>query len=133
MSARVVPPSAAERTSPAAAAGNVSAFGIRPLFMSVTAATALTVNPKKVTVHQGTATVTATVTSPAGTPRGSVEFSADGVVVVSSKDLAPSHPGGVVALRTEFDEREDPIVEIAAPDDYVPANLGRQIGYDVES
>jgi ABC-type nitrate/sulfonate/bicarbonate transport system substrate-binding protein len=29
-------------------------------------------------------------------------LSADGVVVVSSKELAPSHPGGVVALRTEF-------------------------------
>lgn len=35
------------------------------------------------------------------------------------------------ALRLEYDEREDPIVEIAAPADYVPENLGRQIGYDV--
>jgi alkylhydroperoxidase family enzyme len=35
-----------------------------------------------------------------------------------------------VALRLEFDERPDPIVEIAAPDDYTPENLGRQIGYD---
>jgi alkylhydroperoxidase family enzyme len=35
------------------------------------------------------------------------------------------------ALRLEFDDRDDPVVEIAAPDDYVPANLGRQIGYDV--
>ncbi|MBV8690022.1 MAG: carboxymuconolactone decarboxylase family protein [Actinobacteria bacterium] len=35
-----------------------------------------------------------------------------------------------VALRLEYDNREDPIVEIAAPDDYVPENLGRQIGYD---
>jgi alkylhydroperoxidase family enzyme len=35
-----------------------------------------------------------------------------------------------VALRTEFDDRPDPIVEIAAPDDYVPANLGQQIAYD---
>ena len=37
-----------------------------------------------------------------------------------------------VALRLEFDDRADPIVEIAAPDDYVPANLGRQIGYDTD-
>ena len=36
------------------------------------------------------------------------------------------------ALRLEYDERDDPIVEIAAPDDYVPENLGRQIGYDTE-
>jgi alkylhydroperoxidase family enzyme len=35
------------------------------------------------------------------------------------------------ALRLEFDDRDDPVVEIAAPDDYVPANLGCQIGYDV--
>ena len=35
-----------------------------------------------------------------------------------------------VALRLEFDERTDPIVEVAAPDDYVPENLGRQIAYD---
>jgi alkylhydroperoxidase family enzyme len=34
-----------------------------------------------------------------------------------------------VALRLEYDDRPDPVVEIAAPDDYVPANLGRQIGY----
>jgi alkylhydroperoxidase family enzyme len=34
-----------------------------------------------------------------------------------------------VALRTEFDNREDPIVEIAAPEDYKPVNLGAQIGY----
>ena len=34
-----------------------------------------------------------------------------------------------VALRLEFDERADPIVEIAAPDDYKPVNLGRQIGF----
>jgi hypothetical protein len=26
--------------------------------------------------------------------------------------------------------RDDPIVEIAAPEDSVPENLGRQIGYD---
>lgn len=31
------------------------------------------------------------------------------------------------ALHLEFDERDDPIVEIAAPDDYVPENLGRTI------
>ncbi|MBV8960371.1 MAG: carboxymuconolactone decarboxylase family protein [Actinobacteria bacterium] len=35
-----------------------------------------------------------------------------------------------VALRLEYDNCEDPIVEIAAPEDYVPENLGRQIGYD---
>jgi alkylhydroperoxidase family enzyme len=35
-----------------------------------------------------------------------------------------------VALRLEYDERPDPIVEIAAPADYVPENLGRQIAYD---
>ena len=34
-----------------------------------------------------------------------------------------------VALRLEYDDRPDPVVEIAAPADYVPANLGRQIGY----
>jgi alkylhydroperoxidase family enzyme len=33
------------------------------------------------------------------------------------------------ALRLEYDERDDPIVEIAAPADYKPENLGRQIGY----
>lgn len=32
-----------------------------------------------------------------------------------------------VALKLEFDEREDPIVEVAAPEDYVPENLGRTI------
>ena len=32
-----------------------------------------------------------------------------------------------VALRLEFDERDDPIVEIAAPEGYEAANLGRQI------
>jgi alkylhydroperoxidase family enzyme len=36
------------------------------------------------------------------------------------------------ALRLEYDERDDPVVEIAAPDDYAPENLGRQIGYDVD-
>ena len=36
------------------------------------------------------------------------------------------------ALQLEFDDREDPIVEIAAPDDYVPENLGRQIGISVD-
>ncbi|HZQ85799.1 MAG TPA: carboxymuconolactone decarboxylase family protein [Acidimicrobiales bacterium] len=35
-----------------------------------------------------------------------------------------------VALHLEFDDRPDPIVEIAAPDDYVPENLGRTIAYD---
>jgi hypothetical protein len=37
-----------------------------------------------------------------------------------------------VALRLEYDDRPDPIVEVAAPDDYVPENLGRQIAYDVD-
>ena len=37
-----------------------------------------------------------------------------------------------VALRLEYYDREDPIVEIAAPEDYVPENLGRQIGYGVD-
>ena len=32
-----------------------------------------------------------------------------------------------VALRLEFDERDDPIVEIAAPEGYESANLARQI------
>ena len=35
-----------------------------------------------------------------------------------------------VALRLEYDNRADPIVEIAAPADYAPENLGRQIAYD---
>jgi len=34
------------------------------------------------------------------------------------------------ALQLEYDNRDDPIVEIAAPEDYVPENLGRQIAYD---
>ncbi len=36
------------------------------------------------------------------------------------------------ALRLEYDDRDDPIVEIAAPDDYRPANLGREIAYDMD-
>ena len=36
------------------------------------------------------------------------------------------------ALQLEFDNRPDPIVEVAAPADYKPENLGRQIGYDAE-
>lgn len=32
-----------------------------------------------------------------------------------------------VALRLEFDDRDDPIVEIAAPEGYQAANIGRQI------
>ena len=32
-----------------------------------------------------------------------------------------------VALRLEFDERDDPIVEVAAPEGYEAVNLGRQI------
>ena len=30
-----------------------------------------------------------------------------------------------VALRTEFDNREDPIVEVAAPEGYMSADIGR--------
>ena len=37
-----------------------------------------------------------------------------------------------VALRLEFDDRADPVVEVAAPDDYQPANLGRQIAYGLD-
>ena len=33
------------------------------------------------------------------------------------------------ALCLEYDDRDDPIVEIAAPADYEAENLGRQIGY----
>jgi len=33
------------------------------------------------------------------------------------------------ALHLEYDERDDPITEIAAPAEYKPENLGRQIGY----
>ncbi len=36
------------------------------------------------------------------------------------------------ALRLEFDDREDPIVEVAAPEDYQPANLGRDIAYGLD-
>jgi hypothetical protein len=36
------------------------------------------------------------------------------------------------ALRLEYDDRDDPIVEIAAPADYEPANLGRQIAYGMD-
>jgi alkylhydroperoxidase family enzyme len=32
------------------------------------------------------------------------------------------------ALRLEFDDRDDPTVEVAAPDDCTPENLGQQIG-----
>ena len=34
-----------------------------------------------------------------------------------------------VALHLEFDDREDPIVEVAAPEGYKPVNLGRQIAF----
>lgn len=37
------------------------------------------------------------------------------------------------ALRLEFDDRDDPIVEIAAPEGYVPRNLGRDIALDLRS
>lgn len=36
-------------------------------------------------------------------------------------------------LRLEFDDRDDPIVEVAAPDDYVPRSLGRDIAYDLDT
>jgi alkylhydroperoxidase family enzyme len=36
------------------------------------------------------------------------------------------------ALRLEFDDRDDPIIEIAAPADYRPANLGRQIAFGMD-
>jgi len=36
------------------------------------------------------------------------------------------------ALRLEYDDRDDPIVEIAAPAGYRPENLGRQIAYEVD-
>ncbi len=37
-----------------------------------------------------------------------------------------------VALRLEFDDRVDPIVEVAAPEGYEPENLGRQIGLSAD-
>jgi alkylhydroperoxidase family enzyme len=36
-----------------------------------------------------------------------------------------------VALHLEYDNRPDPIVEVAAPADYAPENLGRQIAGDM--
>jgi alkylhydroperoxidase family enzyme len=36
------------------------------------------------------------------------------------------------ALRLEFDDRDDPIVEVPAPTDYKPANLGRQIAFGMD-
>ncbi len=36
------------------------------------------------------------------------------------------------ALRMEFDDRDDPIVEVPAPADYKPANLGRQIAFGMD-
>jgi hypothetical protein len=36
------------------------------------------------------------------------------------------------ALRLEFDDRDDPIEEIAAPDNYRPENLGRQIAFGMD-
>jgi len=36
------------------------------------------------------------------------------------------------ALRMEFDDRDDPIVEVPAPADYKPENLGRQIAYGMD-
>jgi alkylhydroperoxidase family enzyme len=37
------------------------------------------------------------------------------------------------ALRLEYDGRDDPVVEIAAPADYKAENLGRQIGYGLDA
>jgi len=36
------------------------------------------------------------------------------------------------ALRVEFDDRDDPIVEVEAPEDYQPANLGREIAFGLD-
>jgi alkylhydroperoxidase family enzyme len=36
------------------------------------------------------------------------------------------------ALRLEFDDRDDPIVEVPAPPEYVPRSLGRDIAYDLD-
>jgi alkylhydroperoxidase family enzyme len=36
------------------------------------------------------------------------------------------------ALRLEYDDRDDPIVEVPAPADYQPANLGRQIAFGMD-
>jgi alkylhydroperoxidase family enzyme len=36
------------------------------------------------------------------------------------------------ALRLEYDDRDDPIVEVPAPADYKPENLGRQIAYGMD-
>ena len=36
------------------------------------------------------------------------------------------------ALRLEYDDRDDPMVEIAAPADYEPDNLGRQYAYGMD-
>jgi alkylhydroperoxidase family enzyme len=37
-----------------------------------------------------------------------------------------------VALRTEFDDRPDPVLEVAAPDEHKAVNLGGQIAYDMD-
>ena len=37
-----------------------------------------------------------------------------------------------LVLQVEFDNRDDPIVEVAAPEDYKPANLGREIAYGLD-
>jgi alkylhydroperoxidase family enzyme len=34
------------------------------------------------------------------------------------------------ALHLEYDDRDDPVVEVAAPAGYAPENLGQQIGYE---
>lgn len=57
--------------------------------------TSATVSPAKVKVHDGVATVTATVTSTAGTPTGTVQFTADGIVVAT----VPLRPDGTASAR----------------------------------
>ena len=37
------------------------------------------------------------------------------------------------ALRMEFDDRDDPVAEVPAPEGYVPRNLGRDISLDLRS
>jgi alkylhydroperoxidase family enzyme len=36
------------------------------------------------------------------------------------------------ALRLEYDDRDDPVVEVAAPQGYVPRSLGRDIAFDLQ-
>jgi hypothetical protein len=36
-------------------------------------------------------------------------------------------------LRLEFDDRDDPVVEVPAPEGYTPRSLGRDIAYDLQA